>query len=113
MVAFRTWRRFWRFDDLPGGASTSAGVWDVFQPQIRHDGTLYYTRGNYNGRTFYWVLTNQDGTSLKSQNTWDTAARDTLGKRRFPDGTYRIRVRLEDEAGNTAEKTLDVKVRNP
>jgi hypothetical protein len=104
---------FWRFNDLPGGSSTTAQVWDVHQATIRHDGGTYQTQGNYNGRRFYYVLTNNDGRSLSSANHWDTTARDQHGKRLFPDGSYRITVKLKDEAGNQTVKTLDVRVRNP
>jgi len=104
---------FWRFDDLPGGSSTGAHVWDVHQATIRHDGQSYATQGDYNARRFYYVLTNSDGKTLSSAHHWDTAARDPQGKRRFPDGSYRITVKLRDEAGNLTVKSLDVRVRNP
>ncbi|MBN2489351.1 MAG: M23 family metallopeptidase [Planctomycetes bacterium] len=103
----------WRFDHLPGGASTTAQVWDVHRQRIRHDGQTYTTQGDYNGRRFYYVVTNSDGKSLKEANCWRTAARDAYAKRLYPDGTYRITVTLRDEAGNESLKTLDVQVRNP
>jgi len=104
---------YWRFDHLPGGGNINAHVWDAYQNRIQHDSQTYTTQGNYNARSFYYVLTNSNGTALNSADHWATGARDGHGMRLYPDGLYRIRVTLRDVAGNQTVKTLDVQVKNP
>jgi len=102
----------WRFDHLPGGGDIQGQVWDVHQQSIQHDGQTHSTQGNYDGRSFYFVLTNSDGKTLSSANHWATGARNSHNARLYPDGDYRIRIKLRDESGNETVKTLDVKVKN-
>ena len=60
--------------------------------------------------------TNTDGDGIiepaDRMQTWDTAQRDQKGRRRFPDGLYRVTVRAWDLKGNLGSRTVSVRVRN-
>jgi murein DD-endopeptidase MepM/ murein hydrolase activator NlpD len=45
-------------------------------------------------------------------HSWDTAAKDSAGKRRFPDGVYTVTVRAWDLKENQAARTAKVRVSN-
>ncbi len=68
-------------------------------------------------RPYVLKATNTDGDGIielaDERQCWDTTSLDDNGKRRFPDGRYTIVVRAWDLAGNRAEASMRVVVKNP
>jgi hypothetical protein len=99
------------------GGSVPETVLHTFTGQIPDDttiGVLYKddstcnSRGDYDYRDFYWIVTNTDGDNLVEASDvngcWDTTT--------FPDGDYTITVRAWDEYGNLTEESMPVTVKN-
>ncbi|MFH1701090.1 MAG: peptidoglycan DD-metalloendopeptidase family protein [Candidatus Zixiibacteriota bacterium] len=66
------------------------------------------TRGNYDDRQFFHVITNTDGDNEIEESdagfSWETD--------KFPDGQYTIYVRATDKAGNVTVASMDATVSN-
>jgi hypothetical protein len=98
-------------DRPPDSAGQTAQARVVYQPYLLIEPVFTPDR------TFsYYVLTN--GTAQQQLDVsdraraWQTDAVDAEGVRVWPDGEYRITVRAGDTAGNIAEMTDTVEVRN-
>ncbi|MEE9442211.1 MAG: M23 family metallopeptidase [candidate division Zixibacteria bacterium] len=69
---------------------------------------LCSTRGNYDYRQFFHVITNTDGDDKIEKSdagfSWETG--------KFPDGQYTIYIRAADKAGNATVASMDVTVAN-
>jgi hypothetical protein len=73
----------------------------------KRDGTCY-TRGDYDYREFYHVITNSDGNQVyEESDRWE--AWDTTG---LPDADYVIRVTARDVAGNATADSMVVTTTN-
>ncbi len=66
------------------------------------------SRGDYNNRDYYFIITNTDGDSI-------IEIADTSGKwstQNFPDGNYWVKVFAYDVAGNWAVESMEVRTNN-
>lgn len=69
---------------------------------------LCSTKGDYDYRQFYHVITNTDG----DKNIEESDAEFSWETNRFPDGQYTIYIRAADKAGNATVAAMDVTVAN-
>ena len=74
----------------------------------------------YDKTLSYYIITNCAGdkppqtvNTVDGNHCWRTGARNTEGVPLFPDGEYAISIEATDFAGNRAEQTFRVNVRNP
>lgn len=77
-------------------------------------------RARYDKTLSYYIITNCAGdkppqtvNTVDGNHCWRTGARNTEGVPLFPDGEYAISIEATDFAGNRAEQTFRVNVRNP
>ncbi|MEO0239877.1 MAG: T9SS type A sorting domain-containing protein [candidate division WOR-3 bacterium] len=75
---------------------------------IFKDDNICNTRGDYNYRDFYYIITNTDGdTIIESSDAYYSLKTQDL-----PDGYYWIVVKLLDEAGNLNRDSMRIRIRN-
>ncbi len=68
----------------------------------------WFTQGDYNGREFYFIVTNTDGDAVVEDGD-DAYALDST---KLPNGTYTLYVRAKDWAGNVVTQNMDFTVNN-
>ncbi len=88
---------------IPDYTATPEFVWTLY----KDDFTLN-TKGDYNNRIYYHILTNNDGDSLLEESDSDKCFDTT----QFPDDPYRIYVQAEDAYGNISIDSMDVVFNN-
>lgn len=75
---------------------------------IHSNDSTCYTRGNYNYRDFYYIVTNTSGTGTVSfadqYYAWDTTE--------LPDGQYTVYVKAVDAGGNETVASMQVTLNN-
>jgi hypothetical protein len=75
---------------------------------IYSDDTVCDSKGDYNARDFYFIITNTDGNGIVESTDepycWDTTT--------VPDGLYTVYVSANDEYGNSTIAQMDVTVHN-
>ncbi|MEE8640483.1 MAG: T9SS type A sorting domain-containing protein [bacterium] len=70
---------------------------------------IWQTRGDYNYRDFYFIVTNTDGDGIVEVG--DEAY--NFDSTTLPNGTYTLYVEAKDFAGNTTQQTMDFAINNP
>jgi len=75
---------------------------------IFKDDNVCNTRGDYNYRDFYYIITNTDGDTIVESSD----ALYSLETQNFPDGYYWIVVKLQDEAGNENRDSMFIRIKN-
>lgn len=75
---------------------------------IFKDDNICNTRGDYNYRDFYYIITNTDGDTIVESSD----AYYSLKTQNIPDGYYWIVVKLEDEAGNLNKDSMRIRIKN-
>lgn len=76
---------------------------------IFKDDYVCNTKGDYNEREYYYIITNTDGdTIIESSDAGYAFQTESL-----PNGYYWIVVKLEDEAGNLNKDSMLVRIKNP
>lgn len=105
---------FWRFNFLPGGGDRYLNVFDIFKYQLSTPTGTKTTMGNYTSRVFLYNVTNKYGGTLgDAVGYWPTTAKDAVGGRLWPNGTYRLTVRAYDYEKNVGSRSIDVVLANP
>jgi len=75
---------------------------------IFKDDNVCNTRGDYNYRDFYYIITNTDGDTIVEPSD----SFYSLETQNFPDGYYWIVVKLQDEAGNENKDSMLIRIKN-
>jgi len=88
---------------IPDYTATPEFTWTLYKDDFTLD-----TRGDYNSRIFYHILTNNDGDSLLE----DSDKYKGFDTTQFPDDPYRIYVQAEDAYGNVSVDSMNVVFNN-
>jgi hypothetical protein len=87
---------------------TDTLFWEQNVDVIYQDDATCNTRGDYDYRDFFFVVTNTDGDGEVEATDWSLG----WNTEQFPNGTYWVKVTALDRYGNTTSDSMQVQVKN-